>query len=124
MGCAFLIQNVTVHLKLRRAFAYAGYTDEQLFNCDETALSYESSDLKKTPSRAGVKTNKQTKVDFIAVCQKGLRSNRFASVKVDVPTFQSRKHEIPTCDRQKIFLCLNEMRHFLPPDLKISLRRQ
>jgi hypothetical protein len=50
----------TVH----KAIADGGYTDEELYNCDETALYYkllpnESSDLKTVPSTTGMKTNKE-----------------------------------------------------------------
>jgi hypothetical protein len=49
---------------LRKAIADAGYTDEQLYNCDETALYYrllpdKFLDLKKAPSNVGMRTDKQ-----------------------------------------------------------------
>jgi hypothetical protein len=49
---------------LRKAIANGGYTDEQLYNCDETALYYKllpnkSLDFKKAPSKVSMKTNKE-----------------------------------------------------------------
>jgi hypothetical protein len=49
---------------LRKAISDGGYTNEQLYNCDEAALYYKllpnkSLDLKKAPTKAGMKTNKE-----------------------------------------------------------------
>lgn len=49
---------------LHKAIAEGEYTDEQMYNCDETTLYYKqlpnkSLDLKKAPSKAGLKTNKE-----------------------------------------------------------------
>jgi hypothetical protein len=49
---------------LRKVIADGGYTDEQLYSCDETALYYKllpnkSLDLKKAPCKVGMKTNKE-----------------------------------------------------------------
>jgi hypothetical protein len=49
---------------LRKAIVDGGYTDEQMYNCNETALYYrllpnKSLYLNKVPSKAGMKTNKE-----------------------------------------------------------------
>jgi hypothetical protein len=49
---------------LRKVIADGGYTDEQLYNCDETVLYYrllpnKSLDPKKAPSKVGMKTNRE-----------------------------------------------------------------
>jgi hypothetical protein len=58
------VQQQSSFLKLRKVIADGGYTDEQLYNCDETALYYKllankSLYLKKAPSKAGMKTNEE-----------------------------------------------------------------
>jgi hypothetical protein len=80
---------------LRKAIADAGYTDEQLYNCDETALYYKllpnkCLEIKKAPSKAGMKPNKERVTLLLCANKTGDHKLKpLCTGKVEVPDVSS-----------------------------------